>query len=118
MRDLFISYARDDRDRAAALASALEATGVSVWWDRHIPPGRTYDDVIEEALTAARCVLVLWSEHSTDSRWVRAEASAAADRGILVPVLIEPVEPPLEFRNIQAADLSGWSGDVDHPELQ
>jgi hypothetical protein len=118
MRDVFLSYARDDREQAAALATALEAKGVSVWWDRHIPPGRTFDEVIEEALTGARCVLVLWSEHSTDSRWVRAEASAAADRGVLVPVLIQSVEPPLEFRNIQAADLAAWDGEVDDPELQ
>ena len=118
MRDVFISYARDDREQAAQLASALEARGFSVWWDREIPPGRTFDDVIEEALTSARCVLVLWSEHSIPSRWVRAEASSAAERGILIPVLVEAVEPPLEFRNIQAADLTGWGGAVDHPELQ
>jgi hypothetical protein len=118
MRDVFISYARDDREHAAALASALEGRGVSVWWDRQIAPGQTFDDVIEDALTGARCVLVLWSPRSTESRWVRAEASAAADRGVLIPVLVEPVEPPLEFRNIQAADLSGWSGDVDAPELK
>lgn len=118
MRDVFISYARSDRDHAAALASSLEASGVSVWWDREIPPGRTFDEVIEEALTVARCVLVLWSENSIQSRWVRAEASAAAERGILVPVLVEAAEPPLEFRNIQAADLTAWHGDAANPELQ
>jgi hypothetical protein len=46
MRDVFISYAKPDRDRAAELATALEAHGWSVWWDRKIPPGRTFDDVI------------------------------------------------------------------------
>jgi hypothetical protein len=118
MRDVFLSYARDDREQAAALAGALESRGVSVWWDRQIPPGRTFDEVIEEALTGARCVLVLWSEHSIQSRWVRAEASEADERGVLVPVLIQPVEPPLGFRNIQAADLAAWRGDLDDPELQ
>jgi hypothetical protein len=118
MPDVFISYARDDHDRATELAAALEARGLSVWWDRDIPPGRTFDEVIEEALTSARCVLVLWSERSVTSRWVRAEASAAAERGVLVPVLVETIEPPLEFRNIQAADLSGWHGADDDAEWQ
>jgi len=118
MRDVFISYAKQDREHAATLAAALESHGWTVWWDRQIPPGRTFDEVIEAALTAARCVLVLWSEASVESRWVRAEASAAAERGILIPVFVESVEPPLEFRNIQAADLTDWSGNADHPELQ
>jgi hypothetical protein len=49
---------------------------------------------------------------------VRAEASAAAERGVLVPVLIEAVEPPLEFRNIEAADLTTWHGAEDDGEWQ
>ena len=116
--DVFISYATGDESRAAELAAALEAKGWSVWWDRHIPPGRTFDDVIEEALTGARCVIVLWSAESVSSRWVRAEASAAAERGTLVPALIEHVTIPLEFRRLQAADLTNWHGDTDHAELK
>jgi TIR domain len=50
MADIFISYASQDRDRAKALADALAAQGSSVWWDRVIPPGRVFDEVIEEAL--------------------------------------------------------------------
>jgi hypothetical protein len=115
---VFISYAKGDRARASELASALDAQGWSVWWDRDIPPGRTYDDVIEEALTQARCVVVLWSAESLKSRWVRAEASAAAERGTLVPALIEAVTIPLEFRRVEAADLRDWHGDRAHPELR
>jgi hypothetical protein len=116
--DVFISYAKGDRSRAAELASVLETKGWSVWWDRDIPPGRTFDDVIEEALTGARSVVVLWSAESAQSRWVRAEASAAAERGALVPALIEPTTIPLEFRRLEAADLTNWQGDRDDPELQ
>ena len=61
MSDIFISYARPDRDRARQMAEALEQRGWSVWWDHEIPPGRNFDDVIEEALGAASCVVVLWS---------------------------------------------------------
>jgi hypothetical protein len=118
MSDIFISYAKEDRAKAAELAAAMESQGWTVWWDRQIPPGRTFDEVIEEALTTARCVIVLWSGLSIASRWVRAEASSADERGILVPVLIESVSPPLEFRRIQAADLINWQGDRDNPELQ
>src|SRR5262245_22432713 len=116
--DVFISYARGDHSRAAQLASVLAAKGWSVWWDRDILPGRTFDDVIEEALTNARSVVVLWSAESVKSRWVRTEASAAAERDALVPALIEPVTIPLEFRRVEAADLTNWQGAPDDPELQ
>ena len=40
MSDIFISYAREDRPRAAAIARALEAQGWSVWWDWIILAGK------------------------------------------------------------------------------
>jgi len=116
--DVFISYAKGDRSRAAELASILETKGLSVWWDRDILPGRTFDDVIEEALSSARSVVVLWSAESVKSRWVRTEASAAAERDALVPVLIESAAIPLEFRRVEAADLTNWHGDPNDAELQ
>ncbi len=64
MSDIFISYASQDRSRVEPLAKALEEQGWSVWWDRTIPPGKTFDEVIEEAIKAARCVVVLWSKIS------------------------------------------------------
>jgi len=108
MADLFISYARGDRARAKLLAEALAREGWSVWWDRNIPPGKSFDKVIEEALDSAKCVIVLWSNESVSSDWVKAEAAEGARHGILVPVLLERVKPPLEFRRLQAADLSDW----------
>jgi TIR domain-containing protein len=112
MSDIFISYARPDRERARLLAQALEQRGWSVWWDHDIPPGRKFDDVIEEALAAARCVVVLWSQASTASDWVRNEAGEAMQRQVLIPALIDAdVKIPLGFRRLQAADLSRWQGE-------
>jgi hypothetical protein len=118
MADIFVSYAAEDRDRARTLAHALEERGWMVWWDRQIPLGRTYDDVIEQALAAARCAIVLWSRHSIASEWVRSEASEAKRRGILVPVLVEAVEPPLAFRLIHGADLTAWQPGSRSDELE
>ena len=114
MADIFISYARADRPRAETLAAALEQAGWSVWWDREIPPGRSFDEVIEEALSQARCVVVIWSEASVRSEWVKTEAAEAAARRILVPILADGSRIPLEFRRLQAAVIDQWDDLVDN----
>jgi len=111
MSDIFISYASADRECARALAVQLERLGWSVWWDRDIQAGKTFAGVIESEINRARCVIVLWSHASVDSRWVRDEANEGLKRDALVPVFIESVSPPLGFRSIHAADLNGWQSD-------
>ena len=54
MADIFISYAREDRAIAERLASAIEASGKSVWWDRHIKGGSQFSKDIERELHAAK----------------------------------------------------------------
>jgi len=110
MSDIFISYARQDRPRAEVIAKALEDHGWSVWWDWNIPAGRTFRKVIQDELDKTRCVIVLWSAKSIGSDWVIEEATEGRKRHVLVPVLIENVQPPMGFRSIQAADLTDWSG--------
>src|SRR3954451_7916396 len=115
MNDIFISYDSADRPIAQRFADALEGHGWTVWWDREIPLGKAFDQVIEEQLNAAGCVIALWSKASAQSRWVKTEAAAAAERDRLLPVLIEDVAIPFEFRRIQTAMLIGWKGDQMHP---
>lgn len=117
MSDIFLSYAREDTDKAAALAKVLSNQGWSVWWDKTIPPGQSFDTVIETALNSAKCVIVLWSANSVASDWVKTEAGEGLGRKILVPVLIEEVTLPLEFKRIQAANLTDWDFSGSHPEL-
>lgn len=118
MTDVFLSYASENRSEAEQVAHALEAAGFSVWWDREIIIGETFDKAIERELEAARCVVVLWSSHSVASEWVRNEAAAAAERGVLMPAMIEPVKLPIEFRRKQTADMSDWNADAGHPGFQ
>ena len=82
MSDVFLSYASEDRERAAQLARALGQQGWSVWWDRKIIAGQAFDQAIERELEAARAVVVLWSAHSIASEWVKNEAAVAAERGV------------------------------------
>ncbi|WP_166365335.1 toll/interleukin-1 receptor domain-containing protein [Pseudomonas akapageensis] len=118
MADVFISYASEDRERAAQLASTLGEFGWSVWWDRKIIPGQAFDHVIEHELESARSVIVLWSQRSIESEWVRNEAAVAMERGVLVPAMIERLKLPLEFRRKQTADLVDWEGDSSHSGFQ
>jgi TIR domain-containing protein/PASTA domain-containing protein len=118
MANVFLSYAREDAAKAALIAHALTEQGWTVWWDRTIPPGRTFDDVIEDALDDAGCVVVLWSKAAIASHWVRAEAAEGMRRGILVPAYLEDVKIPLEFRRIQAANLRSWGGSIDDSKFE
>jgi uncharacterized membrane protein len=120
---IFLSYASDDRSRIGPLVDgltrALTHLNVRVWWDHQdISVGKRWDVVLEEALDSAKCVVVVWSVRSTRSQWVSNEASEGMRRGVLLPVLIDNVPIPLGFRHLQAANLVGWSGDVDNPEFR
>ena len=117
MADIFMSYAREDRNRVSKLAETLGLQrGWSVWFDARLRAGERFTREIEAALASSRCVLVVWSRYSLDSDWVRAEATEGWERGILVPVLFEECEPPLPFRQTETANLSNWHGS-GAPEL-
>ena len=114
MASVFLSYDHEDPVRAAPIAAALEAHGHSVWWDRHIHGGAEYDSEIEGAVERAQAVIVLWSQNSVRSAWVRDEAAEGRDAGKLIPILIDNVKPPMGFRQYQAIDLAAWTGGRHH----
>ena len=116
MADVFISYSREDQDRAAQVARGLSALGLECFWDTEIPPGRTWADYIEGKLDQSRSVVVLWSQHSTRSQWVREEARMGKEKAKLIPVLLDGSQPPFGFGEVQAADLSTWRGEPNHPQ--
>jgi hypothetical protein len=73
-----LSYAEEDRETAGRIARLLEGQGWSVWWDRKIPGGQTWREVIQSALQDMSCMVVLWSRSSVDSFWVNEEAKKGA----------------------------------------
>jgi formylglycine-generating enzyme required for sulfatase activity len=117
MADIFLSYAREDEARAAVVARVLGELGWSVFWDRRIIAGTSWDEVVERELQACRCVVVLWSAASIGSRWVKTEARFALERSALVPANLDPSKPPLEFRFLESAQLHAWQGATDDSEF-
>jgi len=80
-------------------------------WDRDIPIGGLFRQTIRTEVERADAVVVTWSRASIASHWVQGEADLAAERGKLLPILLDAVEPPLPLGAIQGADFSEWDGD-------
>lgn len=118
MADIFISYASEDRARVRPLADALQSRGFNVWWDRSLASGQDYTAVIERELKIAKAVIVVWTQSSVVSTFVRDEAGRARDEGRLVPVSLDNVQLPLGFGAFQAEDFTRWNGGANAPQMQ
>jgi hypothetical protein len=92
MNDVFLSYAREDKELARALERGLAARDLSVFIDTtSLVPGHDLLHSITEALEQANVVVVLLSRHSGRSQWVEQElAHALEQRKKIIAVLIEP----------------------------
>ena len=117
MSHIFISYAREDYNRANALAGALQKSRVPVWWDPQISAGERWEPAIENAIRQAAAVVVLWSRNSINSDWVYREATLAVEQKNLVPARIDPVNPPGQFGQYDSADLTTWQPGRPHREF-
>lgn len=117
MADVFLSYRREDRAKAKALAGALAARGLDVWWDIELLPGERFADEIALVIGRAKAAVVLWSEGSVGSHWVKAEAQLALNRGILIPARLDHATLPLPFSELHTADLNRWDGSPADPRL-
>jgi predicted ATPase len=113
---LFISYAAADRQRALAIADALEDVGVSVWIDRRgLAGGDLWATEITAAIRSCRALVLVCTAASVRSRNVRQEVQLAwdHDRPIL-PLLLEPVQFPDEIAYfVQGRQ---WIDAVQRPE--
>ena len=118
MTDIFISYTEENQQQAKLLSKALEQQGFSVWWNKDTPEGQLFNNHADEALQEARCVIVIWSQFSVSDRWINSVARESSDRGNLLPALFEDVFVPVEFREIETANLIGWKGETSDTFFQ
>ena len=117
MANVFLSYAREDSARAAIIAKALSRRW-TVWWGSDDSPGqdlrRCHRGRAQSGGVCGRPVV----QDVGVVHWVRSEAAEGARRGILVPAFLEAAKIPLEFRRVQAANLTAWNGDPADPEFE
>jgi formylglycine-generating enzyme required for sulfatase activity len=111
MSDIFLTYVSEDRERVRPLIEALTQTGWSVFWDRSLPAGRSWQEVLEEELGTVRSLVVVWSKNSIKRKWVIEEAEGGIRKRLpIFPVLLDRVLPPVRFRSMQTVNLSAWDG--------
>ena len=86
MADVFISYSKADRALVERAEAALNAAGFTTWWDKGLIAGEDFGPTIDRHLAEARAVVCLWTEASTKSQWVRAEAEFTVEDSEGTPV--------------------------------
>ncbi len=116
--DVFISYKREDRAVAKALAEVLAAHGYSIWWDIDLLPGDRFADEIGAVIERASTTIVLWSAKAVASDYIRGEADLARQLGRLFPVRLDDSALPIPFNALQTLDLTGWQSLGDDAQLE
>lgn len=105
MSDVFVSYAHADQRRVDELIRQLQQEAIDVWWDRHLPTGRNWDDELESAMVAAPTILIVWSEAARASDEVKDEAFFARKLRKALPARLQAVELPYRLDRIQRVEL-------------
>jgi hypothetical protein len=108
---VFLSYNRVDVELAHQFASLFAEWRVPLWWDARIVGGTEWEVELGRALADERCraVVVLLTERTALSDWVRRETLLARERGLPVVQVRCRAADPLDDR-WQIVDLSGWTG--------
>ena len=107
---VFISHTAADKPFVRRLAARLEKSQFHVWLDEHdLIAGDPLPETIGKALQAAKVILVVVSEASVASKWLRYELNVATERMIkgecrVIPIVIDQTSLPAEVRGLLYAD--------------
>lgn len=114
MTDVYIAYAREDRESVRMLSEMLRFEGWDVWMD---PEGPSMDNsaAVDLKLGSAGAILVVWSGYSRGSEYVRSEAATGLYKNKLIQVRIDGAAPPRPFDQVEVVDIGLWSGERDDP---
>jgi formylglycine-generating enzyme required for sulfatase activity len=104
-RDVFLSYASQDRAVAEQVCAGLEGSGITCWMaPRDIAPGAVYARAIMAAIKGCRAMVVVFSAHANASDHVLNEVSSGLSRRIpIVPFRIDECVPSEDLEYYLAA---------------
>jgi tetratricopeptide (TPR) repeat protein len=109
---IFISHSSKDNAEVKGLAEALQGLGFEVWLDQfELHAGDDFVSAINTALHDCTASIIVFSQHTEDSRWVKKEVSyliwAATEEGkTVIPIRlhndawIPPLLRPSLFKSI------------------
>jgi len=121
---VFLSHSKLDNERFVKLfAASLRERGVDAWYDEwELQPGDSLvDKIFEEGLKDAEAFVVVVSNNSVNSRWVKEEINAAVVKRIehyckLIPVVLDGVELPQALKSTKyqpIADTNAYPDEFD-----
>ncbi|HSQ09095.1 MAG TPA: toll/interleukin-1 receptor domain-containing protein [Burkholderiaceae bacterium] len=92
--DIFLSYSRADQQLADQFVKIACERGLSVWYDQMIEGGDDWRSKIVDAVSSAKALVILFSDHSNGSRQLIKElAIADSFQKLVIPVLIANCQP-------------------------
>jgi hypothetical protein len=117
MSDVFVSYASADREAAFRIVDYLESQGIRCWVaPRDVSPGMEYGEAIIDAIGRVRALVLVLSDHSNESTFVRKEVERAVSKTKpILPVRIREVKPAgaLEFYISSAQWVDAWKSPLE-----
>lgn len=112
-KDIFLSYASEDKNFADRLANDLDDYGLSVWIDEwFILPGDSITEKINSALKDCRYFVPILSNSFLTKHWPQRELSSAimrqsnAGQKYIIPLLIEKCSLPDLLLDIAYSDFT------------
>lgn len=106
---VFISYSFSDQDFAQRLYDDFQNNGVRCWFAPHdIQGGKKIHEQIDEAIQTYDRLLLILSENSMNSEWVKTEIANARQkeinesRQVLFPISLVDYEKIKEWKNFDA----------------
>ena len=117
MDKIFISYSWLDKRFIRRLVARLEKEGYHTWLDeKELTPGDRLSSKLAEAIERSKIVIIVISENSIKSNWLKFEMELATRRMVeehvrLIPVLKGKVAVPEQLRGLVYADFRTNSRD-------
>lgn len=90
----FISYSSKNQTSADAMRALFKKHNIDTWMAPYdIPAGSEYAEVLYDALTGCSCLVLMLTDVSQNSQWVKKEVNIAITNGkTVIPVKLEDVE--------------------------
>lgn len=121
---VFVSHSSDDKDRfVIQFAERLRAQGIDAWLDvwEMLPGDSVIEKIWDEGLKGCDAFIIVLSEFSIKSKWVREELNTGIvkrieDKTKLIPIRLDSAEVPEALRStiwIDIHDLTSYDREFE-----